>query len=406
MTSPSAPPIRLPPHLSPDRDVHVVLSIFSGKHEAQPYYDNTLKPLLTQHDIHHQVHTTTSITSIINLTKSRFINSATKGVKQTILLLSGDGGIIDIVNTISTLLMRDTYDSRVGTIFVRPVVCLFPLGTANALAWSSGIAADPISTMLHGRPRPLPMFEAKFSPASKLVTDEGRAREALSDDSDDEPVIYGAVVFSWGLHASLVATSDTAEYRKHGLDRFKMAAQELLKEPHLYKGTVRFRRERHGEWEDLTYPNPASTSTVDSSQSPPSKQHIYILAPLVSRLEQSFVISPSTQPLSSQLRLLAVEPPPTDQPSELSAQLSKILTLAYQSGAHTSHPSVVYEEIDALKIHFEEDDDERWRMVCVDGKIVSVGKDEGKGGGGWVEVQMLPAMGMDGRRVVELVVPR
>lgn len=373
---------KLPPCLSPDREIHVVVSALSGMKGAEAYYRETLNPVLEAHSIKHNLHITTSAESVIELCNTKIVTAATKGVKQTILLLSGDGGIVDIINTLSTLLMRDTYDSRIGSIFVKPVIVLFPMGTANALAWSSKIALDPIKTMLTGQPRPLPQFEATFSPGSKLVTNEGQDRSDLGEHYDgDAAVVYGAVVFSWGLHASLVSMSDTTEYRKHGVDRFKMAAQKLLSEGHQYRGHVKLRQQRDGQWEDLTYPSP----TTD--------QHAYILCPLVSNLEQTFNISPATTPASNTLRLLAIDP--TNGPSEV----MRVLTLAYQEGGpHVKEPSVVYREIDGLRIEFQEED-AQWRQVCVDGKIIEVPQ------GGFAEVRMLPAMGMDGRRVVELVVP-
>jgi diacylglycerol kinase family enzyme len=443
---------RLVPYLASDRDVHVVLSILSGRHDAQAYFDQTLKPVLNQHLVSHTVHTTTSAKSISQLCTSRFIPAACKGVKQTILLLSGDGGVIDIANTIATSLMRDTYDHREASVFVKPVICLFPLGTANALATSAGISVDPISTLLTGRPRPLPIFEARFSKGGKLVTEYGQAREPITHPDDPEPRMYGAVVFSWGLHASLVATSDTPEYRKHGVERFKMAAQELLKESHVYKGKVRIKRDRYGDFEDLVYPalNTASntesetdrsagtnSSTTNTNTTPPSSspdEHIYILAPLVSSLEPSFLISPHTQTPSNTLRLLAIAPSQTGTQAQRaeknSAELMRILSLAYQNGAHVSavnpsnmasdsghpsnsesdpgtspspltsnpEPSIIYTPIDSLRIQMHESD-EVWRQVCIDGKIIAVNE------GGWVHVNMLPAMGMDGRRVVEVVCP-
>lgn len=439
---------RLASYLASDRDIHVIISILSGRHDAQAYFDQTLKPVLAQHSVSHTVHTTTSAKSISQLCISRFIPAACKGVKQTILLLSGDGGVIDIVNTIATTLMRDTYDHREASVFVKPVICLFPLGTANALATSAGISADPISTLLTGRPRPLPIFEARFSKGSKLVTEYGQAREPITHPDDPEPRIYGAVVFSWGLHASLVATSDTPEYRKHGVERFKMAAQELLKESHVYKGKVMTKRDRYGDFEDLAYPAlktasntqsetdgsvDTNSSTTTTNTTPPSSstdEHIYILAPLVSSLEPSFLISPHTQTPSNTLRLLAIAPSQTGTPAERadknSTELMRILTLAYQNGAHVSastsstsvnpsnsesdtgpspspptsnpEPTVIYHPIDSLRIQMHESD-EVWRQVCIDGKIVAVNE------GGWVQLNMLPAVGMDGRRVVEVVCP-
>jgi hypothetical protein len=319
--------------------------------------------------------------------------------------------------------MRDTYDHRPGNVFVRPVVCLIPLGTANALAGSAGITlgswkqlsssdesgsgettqesgeeGSALKVMLTGKPTPLPMFEVKFSPGSRLVTNEGQERKVISES--DEPTIYGAVIFSWCLHASLVALSDTTEYRKHGVERFKMAAGELMKDEHLWKGKVSFKRERDGEYEELSYGAEAGG-------------HIYIVAPLVSQLDPGFVISPHTKTPDDTLRLLAISPAPGSSSSEMNSgaeaadarstytsHIYSILMAAYNKGAHITpnqSPHVQYHPITSLRIEMQESDEKR-RMVCVDGTIVAVEE------GGWVEMTMLEGKGMGGRRVVDVVV--
>jgi len=348
-----------------------VISVLAGHHKAQGYYDETLKPLLDEHGVSYTTHTTTSAKTIIDLTRNLFVVNATQGVKQTIILLSGDGGMVDIINTLTSVLYRTNDDSRPPSIFFKPVIVLIPMGTANALAWSSKVAQDPLGTMMGGSARSLPTFQARFSPGAKLVVNEGRDREALGQDGD-ESITYGAVVFSWGLHASLVAMSDTAEYRKHGLDRFKMAAGKLLEESHQYRGKVKWRKAADAEWTSL-----------------PSSAHSYILASMVSNLEEHFQISPATKPLDGSLRLVAIGPEPA-------SEIMRILGLAYQSGKHVADPQVTYEEVEALRIEFDEEDEE-WRMICVDGKIIAVSQ------GGWVEATRIPGSGIDGRRVVELV---
>ena len=378
---------KLPAHLQPNREIHIIISVLSGSREGEQYWTTKVQPILDQHEVKYSIHKTTSAQSIIDLCKNHFVHVATKGSKQTILLFAGDGGVVDIVNTISGMLMRDTYDVRPGTIFVKPVIVLFPMGTANALAWSAVIAQDPLKAMMEGRPKPLPTFEARFSPGSRLVADEGRRRYDIPLNHDrDAAVSYGAVVASWGLHASLVHMSDTAEYRKHGVERFKMAAGELMKEAHVYEGEIKIRKSRDEEWQDLDYGlQDAWGRKVQGSQG----QHSYVLATLVSNLEEKFCISPESTPLDGKMRLVAIKP---EGPQEV----MRLLGLAYEGGKHTKENTMLYEEIESLRIDFREDD-EQWRMVCIDGTIVAVDK------GGWVEIRMLPAVGMDGRRVVELV---
>ncbi|KAK5082239.1 hypothetical protein LTR05_007383 [Lithohypha guttulata] len=396
----------LPAHLSPDREVHVIISTGSGDQTAQTFYDTTLQPYLAVQCPHlelkknHFIHTTISRTSITELTTKLFLFNAKKGVKNTILLLSGDGGIVDLVNTLTTTLQREIDDVRPPSIFFKPIIVLFPCGTANALAHSAGIVRKgPLDVLMTGRARPLPQFEVKFSRAARLVADEGRQRLEFDQpgpqnerssgeigyyDPEGDVRIYGCVVFSWGLHASLVALSDTAEMRQHGVERFKMAAGELLQEGHIYSGTVKY-KSNGGPWQNLEH---KSNSGQDGAN---TNKHRYILATQVRNLEEKFCISPQSQPMDGTLRLLAIG----DQSSDT---IMKILTLAYENGKHVEEfkDSITYQEIDSLRIEFDEPE-ESFRQVCVDGKIVAIEQ------GGWVEVRKMSAGGINGRRVVELV---
>ena len=200
-------------------------------------------------------------------------------------------------------------------------------------------------------------------------------------DPDGTVRIYGCVVFSWGLHASLVALSDTEEMRKHGSERFKMAAGALLKEDHIYRGSVKYRSGRGEEWEEF------------KQKTGEAGQHKYILTSMVSNLEETFCISPDSKPMDGSLRLVAIGNEPADG-------IMTAMTLAYQEGKHVSDEKtkdlVTYQIVDAVRIEFEEED-EKWRQVCIDGKIVAIEK------GGWVEVRNVPASGPNGRRVIELV---
>jgi diacylglycerol kinase family enzyme len=155
-----------------------------------------------------------------------------------------------------------------------------------------------------------------------------------------------------------------------------MAAGELMKVPHGYRGRVSLLK---------------GTAVGEESWIPlqhagkDENTHSYILATLVSRLEATFVISPETEPLSGNLRVVAL-------PEMTAQELGRILGLAYQGGKHVGEEGVTYEEIDGVRIEFEEDDG-RWRVFCVDGKIVEVAEN------GWVEVRRQG----EEERVVELV---
>jgi diacylglycerol kinase family enzyme len=342
-------------------EVHVVVSTLSGTQGALPFFENALKPLLEHLRVpKYQVHKTQSARTILELCEQIFVPRARDGVEQTIILLSGDGGVIDIIAAFS-------HDKHQKT---PPTICLIPMGTGNATA-NSALASDStfgLSALIRGTPRVLPTFKATLSSGSVYLVDEGRQREPVCQNADDAHV-YGAVVLSWGMHASLVADADTHEYRKFGVDRFKMAAKELLwpsdgSDTHHYSGTV-----------TLTVRNEATRTleTVGLDRS----EHMYILTTMVSQLEKGFAISPASKPLDGQLRLVHFGVLAPERAMEL-------MGLAYQGGKHVSEPEVSYEAVEKVRIEFKEES-ERWRRVCIDGKIAAVSE------GGWLEIEKADA---------------
>ncbi|KAE8348066.1 ATP-NAD kinase-like domain-containing protein [Aspergillus coremiiformis] len=353
----------LPNHLRHDRsEIRIVLSTVSGIGSARTFHNNILQPFLLHLGVcHFKVYETLSPQTITELCNSQFIPCAEAGIHQTIILLSGDGGLADVI---------DALYSAPRHPITRPTIALIPTGTGNAMASSLGLTSHPaagLKELLQGRPRPLPTFVAKFSPGAQYVTEDGRARVRVGASSTTKSgvsKIHGAVVASWGIHAALVADSDTIEYRRFGADRFKMAAQELLFPPsgaesHKYAGTISFTR-----WNDQT--NSKYVETMES------KEHMYVLVTTVPRLEREFVISPESVPLDGRLRVVYFGPVDSEKAMQL-------MTSAYKGGEHVHEESVFYSEIEGFRIEFQELD-ERWRRVCVDGKVVAVESD------GWMEV--------------------
>ena len=339
--------------------LYVIVSIASGVGQAQQYFENVVKPAFTASGINesgYYVHTTYSSTSISEFTKSLILPRANEGRHQTILLLSGDGGVADTLNVLLS--------SSLSPKYIKPILGLIAMGTGNALANSTGLNRDLTRGLRHfyrGQPRPLPTFTATFSPGSELLINEGRNAEPL----DESGAVYGAVVCSWALHASLVADSDTTAYRKHGTARFQMAAKELLapsdgSPTHTYKGKI-----------TLTKRN-ATTGELNHEVLQ-AREYMYLLATLVSNLEEKLMISPASKPLDGELRLLHF--PPVS-----ASEVLRILGLAFQGGRHVEDEAVGYDVIEGMRIDFDEGDG-RWRRVCVDGKIIRVGE------GGWVEVR-------------------
>ncbi|TVY21193.1 Sphingosine kinase 1 [Lachnellula arida] len=352
----------LPQHLLPPNTLHVLISTLSGTGLAPEFFDEVLHPLLKAvglADPSYIVLRTKSTESVKEFAKSSLLAGANAGSKQTVLMLSGDGGMVD---TINGLLEEESRSSN----YVPPVLSQLPLGTGNALFHSlhrpsplPSIYIQGLRTLLHGTPKPLPIFKAKFSPGARLVTDEGQTATALSNNT-----LYGAVVASYGLHATLVADSDTTEYRKHGDKRFGLVAKDLLfpeggESPHAYKANVALAK--NGKDEVVG-----------------TKEHGYVLASLVSNLEKAFMISPASKPLDGQLRVVNFGPLGGEK-------TMNVMKAAYADGAHVEMEEVGYDAAEGLRINFLEEGTEwKWRRCCIDGLIVGVEE------GGWMEVQVVP----------------
>ncbi|KAI6251369.1 hypothetical protein HI914_00925 [Erysiphe necator] len=183
----------LPLHLQ--KDVHVIISVTSGIGLAAQYYTEVILPLLNALGVACKAFYTTDCDSLKKIAPT---------LSGTVILLSGDGGVSDIINYTKSHL----------------TIVLFPMGSGNAI-YNSYIK-DGLYTLLRGSSKPLPNFRAKF-------------KQAFLKGSQIESML-GAVIISYGFHATLVEESE--KYRHHGEKRFLNVAEELLKNPQKYVGSV------------------------------------------------------------------------------------------------------------------------------------------------------------------------
>lgn len=389
----------VPDHLVCDANhrTTIVVSTHSGLCQAEAFYQSLLSGLLgTLHSAKEQVKRsgqkdgdgyeviiTQSDQTIKDLGK--LLLESTSGQTRTIILLSGDGGVVDLLNGADQA--RNLASSTSSG--ARPTIALLPLGTGNALFHSlqKPLYADPkapshyvlgLRTLFRGVPAPLPTFEASFAPGSRLISYSDSAKdEAAEEQRRDVSRLVGAIVASYGFHASLVWESDTPAYRKHGDKRFGMAAGELLKLGHGYEVDLEVRVPGAGqdEWTRLG-------SEEDKFG--------YVLATLVSNLEKTFTISPASKPLDGKLRLVSFG----DVGGE---KTMAVMKAAYDNGSHVDmkwtgengrEEKVGYAEIEEVRVTVREEDG-RWRKVCIDGTIVEVPQ------GGWMRVRTIPEPGFD-----------
>lgn len=301
-------------------EVIVLISSLSGTGLAPAFFDDVLEPLLDNFKIKYNIIRTTSTRTVKEF-------AATLGQsKQTVVALTGDGGTVDILNGISeNALYNHFLIASISADFtsIKPNLVLIPLGTANALFHSTFRFSLPpyvraLRTLLHGTPKPLPNFQATFFRA----TSYGNPVDKL----------YGAVVASYGFHANLVARSDTPEYRKHGSARFAMVAKDLLTNRPVFKARV---------------------NGMESGQ--------YVLATLVSNLENNFTVAPKSKPLDGQLWLIFLKN-----------------VMDAMKGYDSHEGSIKAEKTEKVKIEMVGEG-----ICCVDGLIIEIED------GGWMEVQVV-----------------
>jgi diacylglycerol kinase family enzyme len=383
-----------------DRKVHVVVSTGSGTGLALRFFQLVLQPLFEQLGLSKSEPTDnephSSYTLIITQDAqsikrfARDLTISAKGddgssLQHTVILLSGDGGTIELLNG------KAPGDDALATDVPLPIIAALPLGTGNGLFHSlhrplyvtSGAQAPSptilgLRTLLRGQPKPLPSFRVDFTAGSRTITyvspqDTGPSTASTGDvkeQSDTVSHLYGAIVASYGFHSQLVWESDTPEYRKHGSKRFQMVAAELLKENHEYNATV-----------EVTSADGVKQSLIER------RKHAYILATPVSNLEKTFTISPASKPLDGILRIVHFGPVPAQKVMDIMMQ-------AYNNGSHIGMKweaedgkaeQVGYEAIQQVKVTSNEEDP-RWRKVCIDGTIVELPR----GGSMTVSIQTRP----------------
>lgn len=376
---------QLPTHLTRSSSragglvVDYLVSTKAGTGRAVQFWDDVLRPLLrfasqslTQETEPDRVVVTDSDDSV-----RAYARETHPPTPRTIVLLSGDGGVVDLLNSSTPPAPEEA---------PLPSIVLIPLGTGNALFNSlhKPLAAGPselvlaLRTLLGGVAAPLPTFKASFPPGSRIVKytpkdemggaetprDEAAALDLLYRQETDVRELYGSIVASYGFHASIVYESDTPAYRAHGAARFGMVAQQLLKEYHHYAAQIAIRR-----------PGGAGSDALERI---PRDEHAYVLAAMVSNLERTFTISPASRPLDGQLRLVHFEPLGPERSMEA-------MMKAYDGGKHVDvewedGKRIYYDDIDEMTIQVD-DEEERWRKVCIDGTIVDIPK------GGVVHVQ-------------------
>lgn len=312
----------------------IINSTTSGVKISDNIFDNILQPLFNKLNINFiyvQTINQSSIKETAELLNTKYENI------NTVIIMGGDTSVSEFVN----FLPKKDVSKRLNLFII-------PTGTGNALSLSSAIPNEApipnsITAIFKGSLKPLSSFTVSF-PKNSI----GLPGNKVS--------WYCIAVASWGLHASLVADSDSVELRKYGISRFKKAAElNLTERNQIYHGSMSF--------------------LEDSGDTPIS----YLLFSLVSQIEKGYIISPDSIFPDGNLYAIII-------PAITNSEVSEVVMLPYQQGKHIQDSRVNYQNIrnsctvnifpfkQGLKSSTDEynGDVQIYGRWCVDGVVVTV----------------------------------
>ncbi|CAK9440955.1 uncharacterized protein LODBEIA_P48240 [Lodderomyces beijingensis] len=330
----------LPSFLS-EGEVFVVDSVNSGKGRANEtnLYSAIVAPLLERLEINHTYIETTSASSITEFAQ----NFNTPDAK--IIFLSGDTSINEFINGLTLQKKSQSQSQSAKSIYLYPI----PLGTGNSFALSLDLTSplQSVSRLLASKQAsPLHLYNLSLPQGSFHLVQNSAGDVVESAD------LKFIVVFSWAFHASLVADSDTPELRKHGLERFQIAARNNLSRTQEYEG-------------DIIITN-AKSGGKDVIEGP----FAYFLLTPSTRFEPTFDISPKGNIFDTNLYLVAFR---TQRNHD--SYIMDIMMQAYDKGKHTENPDVIYRRInrdEQVTLLTKNSQELQQRRFCVDGSIIAL----------------------------------
>lgn len=305
----------------------VVDSVYSGlgRDQRKNIYTQVINPVFKKLGIKHEYVKTENENSVRNYAKSIEPTGNT-----TILFLSGDTTVSEFVNG-----LKEAGSTASSDRICNVTILALPHGTGNSLALSLGYESklDAFKRFFTGIHIPLNLYKTELPSGSCLLRNEIR--------SEIDTRVYFIVVFSWAFHAAIVADSDTAELRKLGSERFKVAAMKNLESQQSYEGSTYIGSER-----------------VEGP-------FCYWLVTGAKRFEPTFDILPQGNIEDESLYLIAIA-------AEHGHSLLEIMYEVYDKGKHTEDNRVLYKKIDKGQYVELNVGITSKKRLCLDGSIIAL----------------------------------
>lgn len=234
----------------------------TGRNADNDIANNIFIPVLNVLNFNCKYYKTESPNYISDVFIKDILSSFASGSHITILIISGDTSISELINGIAK---SSTSKLEKLTLNLIPIA----LGTANALANSIKLACpiDTFKKFIHSKLQavPLPLYKAVFP-------------------SDDSIIFF--IIVSLGFHANLLHLTNKPHYQSMGIERFQLAADTILHSYHLSNRVT------------LTTSRPKHTLISNES-------FAYFTLIAMPNLEMKYIPSPNSDPTKSQLHVLA-----------------------------------------------------------------------------------------------------
>ncbi|SCU93501.1 LAME_0F04016g1_1 [Lachancea meyersii CBS 8951] len=252
----SGPPTFCKDLLCSDTEIIVLDSIKSGigRTLQSDFCANIIEPIFKELQVPTRIYRTKSSDSVGQFA-STFKTTASTAI---FIFLSGDTTISEFLNCLDQTPTTANNSQKSPALWFLPL----PFGTANAWATSLGIKS-PVAAfgqLLQNElsPQSFPLYKASFPNANEVVF---------------------FIIFSIGFHANLLHLCKEERFHNIGVEKFRIAAQEIL------------------QTYQLDYP-----LHIPSESSP--LHFAYFTLINTPFLEKTYMPSPSSDPLKSQLHLL------------------------------------------------------------------------------------------------------
>ncbi|CUM68600.1 uncharacterized protein PRCAT00006327001 [Priceomyces carsonii] len=299
----------------------------TGRKDKTDVYKSIILPIFKEIlELKYDYIATENLNSIEQFAKS--LKDSNEDV--TVIFISGDTSISEFINALPSI--------EGG---LKLIVFPIPAGTGNSLALSLNIS-DPLEAVKkiisQDAIDPLNLYEVAFPNGSYHLSKNEKV--GLIQD----PLKF-LVVLSWGFHASLVADSDTPEMRKHGIERFKLAAYSNLSQAQNYEGQYFIN--------DQVFDGPFA----------------YLVFTSAKKFEPTFEILPKGDILDDSLYSVSFKY--EDEPD--GKYILDIMGEVYDKGRHVEDKRVNYEKItvgDKITLKTKNTISPRKRRFCLDGSII------------------------------------